>query len=63
MTDTSLALLPVEEAARRLSIARTKAYELIRAGDLQSVKVGRVRRVPATAIDDYVRRLTAPAVA
>ncbi|WP_225793619.1 excisionase family DNA-binding protein [Streptomyces aculeolatus] len=57
--DPTIALLPVEEAARRLGIGRTVCYRLISAGELESVTVGRLRRVPADAIPEYVARLRA----
>ncbi|GAA1092135.1 excisionase family DNA-binding protein [Kitasatospora arboriphila] len=55
--DPTLALLEVKEAARRLRIGRTTAFALIAAGELESVLVGRLRRVPAAAIDEYVAYL------
>ncbi|MCI0387085.1 excisionase family DNA-binding protein [Streptomyces sp. CNQ085] len=55
--DPTLVLLTVEEAARRLSIGRTYCYSLISSGELESVPVGRLRRVPAEAVHDYVVRL------
>ncbi|MFF1681584.1 excisionase family DNA-binding protein [Streptomyces sp. NPDC058256] len=55
--DTTLVLLKVEEAARRLRIGRTTCFALIRAGDLESVLVGGLRRVPADAPAAYVARL------
>ncbi|MFD8545780.1 excisionase family DNA-binding protein [Streptomyces sp. NPDC059649] len=67
--DPTLALLTVEEAARRLRIGRTTCFNLIRSGELESVPVGRLRRVPPEAVTEYVTRLrqscrstTAPAV-
>lgn len=57
--DQTLALLPVEEAARRLGLGRTLTFALIAAGELESVTVGRLRRVPAEAISEYVARLRA----
>jgi len=50
-------LLTVEEAARRLRIGRTLVYQLISAGELESVKVGRLRRVPAECLPAYVATL------
>ena len=50
-------LVTVEEAARRLSIGRTATYMLVRKGELQSVKIGRTRRVVVASIDDYVSKL------
>jgi excisionase family DNA binding protein len=55
--DPTLALLTVEEAARRLRIGRTLCYQLIGLGELESVPVGRLRRVPAEAVPEYVARL------
>ncbi|MFC8431586.1 helix-turn-helix domain-containing protein [Streptomyces sp. NPDC057253] len=57
--DPTLVLLKVEEAARRLRIGRTTCYALIRSGELESVPVGRLRRVPADALAVYVARLRA----
>jgi excisionase family DNA binding protein len=50
-------LLTVEEAARRLRIGRTLVYQLISSGKLESVKVGRLRRVPAECLPAYVATL------
>jgi excisionase family DNA binding protein len=52
-------LLTVEEAARRLSIGRTTCFKLIRTGALESVPIGRLRRIPSDAIPEYVARLRA----
>lgn len=46
-------LLTVEEAAERLGIGKTKTYELVRTGALQSVRIGRLRRIHADAIKAY----------
>ncbi|MEU3543495.1 helix-turn-helix domain-containing protein [Streptomyces paromomycinus] len=54
--DATLVLLTVEEAARRLSIGRTTCYGLIRSGELESVGIGRLRRVPADALAEYLAR-------
>ena len=50
------AVLKVEDMARYLDIGMTKAYELIRSGQIHSVKVGRVYRIPVTAVEDYLNR-------
>ncbi|MFI6011500.1 excisionase family DNA-binding protein [Streptomyces sp. NPDC051243] len=57
--DPSLVLLTVEEAVRRLHIGRTTCFALIRTGELESVMVGGLRRVPADAPAAYVTRLRA----
>ncbi|PZS33003.1 MAG: transcriptional regulator [Pseudonocardiales bacterium] len=55
-------LLTAEESAELLSIGRSKVYELMAGGVLPSVKVGRCRRIPRKAIDDFVESLSAGAV-
>jgi excisionase family DNA binding protein len=56
--DTGRVLLTVEDAARQLSIGRTTMYALLKAGHIPSVRVGQLRRIPATALTDYVQQLT-----
>lgn len=55
--DPSLALLTVEEAARRLRIGRTTCFRLVLSGEIESVTVGRLRRVPVDAVLAYVSKL------
>ncbi|MFI8186409.1 excisionase family DNA-binding protein [Actinacidiphila glaucinigra] len=55
--DPTLLLLTVEETARRLGIGRTTCYSLISSGEIESVTVGRLRKVPADALPAYVARL------
>jgi excisionase family DNA binding protein len=50
-------LLTVEEAADRIGICRSNMFKLIRQGDVESVKVGRLRRVTPAALENFVRRL------
>jgi len=40
-----------------LSVGRSKVFELIESGELRSVKIGRRRLVPSTAIAEYIERL------
>ena len=47
-------LLTVEDAARAMAVGRTTVYQLLAAGSLRSVKIGRSRRIPLDAIRDYV---------
>lgn len=51
-------LLTVEDAAARLAIGRTSMFALLRNRAVESVKVGRLRRVPADAITAYITHLT-----
>jgi excisionase family DNA binding protein len=50
-------LVTVDEAATMLRIGRTVAYQLMQKGEIRSVKIGRVRRVVASSIREYVMRL------
>jgi excisionase family DNA binding protein len=47
-------LLTPREVAHVLGIGRTKTYELLAAGVLESVVIGRCRRVPTDALDAYL---------
>jgi excisionase family DNA binding protein len=50
-------LLTPTEAALALGIGRSKLYELMRCGRLESVLIDSSRRIPAAAIDRYVEEL------
>lgn len=50
-------LFTVEEAAQQLGIGRTTTYALVKSGELESGQIGRLRRIPGTAIDDYAAQL------
>ncbi|MGH3827282.1 MAG: helix-turn-helix domain-containing protein [Pseudonocardiaceae bacterium] len=54
-----LTLLTVEQAAQRLAISRTTMYALLKAGQVNSVRIGRLRRIPAEELTDYTARLIA----
>jgi excisionase family DNA binding protein len=49
-------LLSVVEAARRLGIGRTLMYELLGTGQIESMHIGRLHKVPAEALTAFVRR-------
>ena len=50
-------LLTVNQAAQLLGIGRSTLYELLDAGQIQSVKVGASRRIPLKAVHEYIDRL------
>ena len=54
-------LLTVEEVAHKLSVGRNAVYGLMNRGELGYVTVGRVRRVPVEAIDEFVANARANA--
>lgn len=49
----------IDEAAALLGVHRSTLYGLIDSGQLQSVKIGRSRRVPESAIVSYIDGLIA----
>jgi excisionase family DNA binding protein len=49
-------LYTVEAAAQLLSISRTRMYSLIKTGDIHSVRVGRLRRIPDDALTEFAQR-------
>ena len=56
-------LYKVSDVMQTLSMSRTVVFELLRSGRLRSVKQGRTRLVPASAIREYVALLEKEAVA
>lgn len=54
--DTTLVALTVTEAARRIGIGRTKLYEYVSSGEIASVKIGSLRRIPAEAVSEFLAR-------
>lgn len=57
-TNMAQLLLRPEEAAKALGVGRSTVFELIRAGELRSVKIGKLRRIPSEAVREYVDGLT-----
>ncbi|MEU7004494.1 helix-turn-helix domain-containing protein [Nonomuraea sp. NPDC046570] len=51
-------LLTVPEAAEALAISRSKLYELLTSGAVTSLRIDGSRRIPVTALTDYITRLT-----
>ncbi|MFI7543120.1 helix-turn-helix domain-containing protein [Actinoplanes sp. NPDC049599] len=56
-TDATPLVLTVEQAAQRLGIGRTLMYALIASGEVESVPIGRLRRIPVECLTEYVNRL------
>ena len=50
-------LYDVGEAAEALRLSRSALYELIKSGQLRTVKAGRRRLVPVSALEEYVDSL------
>jgi excisionase family DNA binding protein len=54
MTLAGRLLVTPVEAATALGISRTRVYELMAAGQLRSVKIGRSRRIPVKVMIAFV---------
>lgn len=50
-------LLRIEEAALRLGIGRSSMYRLVMTGEVESVHIGTLHRVPAPCLQEYIDRL------
>lgn len=54
-------LLTTGQAQARLRLGRSTVFSLIKTGQLESVKIGRARRIPEAALREYVEKLRATA--
>lgn len=43
-----------EQVAQRFEVSRTKIYELMRTGELRSVRIGGSRRIPESAVSEFL---------
>lgn len=50
-------LYTVEQASAELSIGRSRLFEIIKNGGIETVKIGRSRRIPRAALEAFVARL------
>ncbi|MGW3179653.1 helix-turn-helix domain-containing protein [Kitasatospora sp. NPDC001119] len=55
MTTIPPLALEVPEVMEALRMSRSKVYDLIRTKKLDSFKEGSLRRIPVTALHDYLR--------
>lgn len=55
-------LLTIPAAAARLSLGRSKLYELLTTHEIRAVRIGRAVRIPTAEIDAYAGRLLAEQV-
>jgi excisionase family DNA binding protein len=46
----------INDAARMIGIGRTKLYELIATGEVETVKFGKSTRITTASLHDLVRR-------
>lgn len=50
-------LMTPDAAARELSISRSALYELISSNAIETIKIGRSRRIPRHALEKFVTTL------
>jgi excisionase family DNA binding protein len=50
-------LFTIDEAAAQLRVSRWSVYNLIRSGQLQTIKIGRRRLVPLDALTECLEHL------
>lgn len=48
--------LRVEDLMPILDIGRNTAYELVRSGQIRSIRIGRQLRIPKDAVQEYLTR-------
>ena len=51
----------MNDAATALGVSRTTLYKLIEEGDLDSVKIGKARRISTESLEAYAAKLLATA--
>jgi excisionase family DNA binding protein len=49
-------LLSVEEAAAAMGLGRSMMYHLVMRQQIASIKVGRMRRIPVAALEEFIRQ-------
>ena len=47
-------MLKVDEVAALLKLGRTKVYQLVAAGELPAVRIGKVLRISAEALQEWL---------
>jgi excisionase family DNA binding protein len=48
-------LYTIDEAAEAMGISRSLMYDLVLTGQVASLKIGRVRRIPVVALESFVK--------
>lgn len=54
--------LRIPDACRATGIGRSKLYELIKLGEIDSIKIGRITLIPVTSIERLIARCGAPPI-
>lgn len=51
-------LYRVEQVAELMQLGRTRIYEMIARGELRSIRVGSARRIPESALAEWLDRVS-----
>lgn len=54
-------LLSIPEAQKRVPVSRAKFYQLLKSGELKSVKIGARRFIADSQIDEFIANATSAA--
>lgn len=57
MSATEKVVFRVEEAAEFLGVSRAKVFQLLRRGELKSIKIDSARRITLHQLEDYLQLL------
>lgn len=57
-SDNLPVVLSVQQLAAVLQIGRNSAYELVKSGQIRSIRIGRTIRIPQAALFDYLNQLS-----
>ena len=54
--ETDKKLLTINEVATALGMGRSIVYTLVATGEITSIKIGRLRRIPIAAVDEFIAK-------
>ena len=49
-------IMKFEEVMEYLNIGKSTLYNLLRSGEIRSFKIGKVWKIPRSAIEEYIRK-------
>jgi len=56
MLDEKISLLKAADIAKKLNISRSLAYQLMQAGEISTIRIGRAVRVLPEDLDEYIQK-------
>ena len=49
-------ILNLKDVMKLLDVGKNTLYRLLKSGDINAFKIGKVWKIPKSSVDDYVRR-------